>query len=140
MTSRNPVVRSYRDLEVYKTAFKLQQDIFKVSKMFPRDEMDSMTDQMRRSSRAIGANLAEARAKRRYEAHFLSKLTDSDGELQKATHWIDSAFACEVSHRTTTHLSSELHFFYRLHAWQNDRHTSIFLPLTTAHRQPPTGY
>ncbi len=94
-TSRNPIVRSYRDLEVYKAAFKLQQDIFKVSKKFPREEMYSMTDQVRRSSRAIGANLAEAWAKRRYEAHFLSKLTDSDGELQETVHWIDSALACE---------------------------------------------
>lgn len=94
-TSRKPIVRSYRDLEVYKSAFKLQQDIFKLTKKFPREEMYSMTDQVRRSSRAVGANLAEAWAKRRYEAHFLSKLTDSDGELQETTHWIDSAFACE---------------------------------------------
>ena len=93
--NRNPIVRSYRDLEVYKSAFRLQQEVFKISKKFPREEMYSMTDQVRRSSRTIGANMAEAWAKRRYEAHFLSKLTDSDGELQETTHWIDSAFACE---------------------------------------------
>jgi four helix bundle protein len=93
--NRNPIVRSYRDLEVYKSAFRLQQEIFNISKKFPREEMYSMTDQVRRSSRAVGANLAEAWAKRRYEAHFLSKLTDSDGELQETAHWIDSAFACE---------------------------------------------
>jgi four helix bundle protein len=85
---------SVRELEVYQTAFMLQQEIFRVSKTFPRDEMFSLTDQIRRSSRSIGANLSEAWAKRRYPAHFLSKLTDSDGELQETHHWIDTADAC----------------------------------------------
>ncbi len=107
-TTRKPIVQSYRDLEVYKAAFKLQQAVFKASKKFPREEMYSLTDQMRRSSRAIGANLAEAWAKRRYEAHFLSKLTDSDGELQETTPWIDSAHACE-------YLTEEQHTWFLQH-------------------------
>ncbi len=92
---RKPIVQSYRDLEVYEAAFRFQQEVFRVSKKFPREENFSLTDQVRRSSRSIGANLAEAWAKRRYPAHFLSKLTDSDGELQENAHWIESAIACE---------------------------------------------
>lgn len=92
---KNPIVQSYRDLEVYKAAFQFQQNVFSISKKFPKEEMYSLTDQARRSSRSIGANIAEAWAKRSYEAHFRSKLTDADGELQESTHWIDTAVACE---------------------------------------------
>ncbi len=92
---RNPIVQSYRDLEVYKAAFQFQQAIFSISKKFPKEEMYSLTDQVRRSSRSIGANISEAWAKRSYEAHFRSKLTDADGELQESIHWIDTAIACE---------------------------------------------
>ena len=66
MTER---IGSYRDLRVYQAAFELQQEIFEITKCFPKEEMYSLTDQMRRSSRAIGANMAEAWQKRRYEAH-----------------------------------------------------------------------
>ena len=88
-------VNSVRELDVYKAAFALQQEIFRISKKFPREETYSLTDQIRRSSRSVGANLSEAWAKRRYPAHFLSKLTDSDGELQETLHWLASAEACE---------------------------------------------
>jgi four helix bundle protein len=88
------LAQSYRDLEVYKDAFRLQQHIFQISKGWPAEERYALTDQVRRSSRSIGANIAEAWAKRRYPAHFLSKLTDSDGELQETLHWLDSAVAC----------------------------------------------
>jgi four helix bundle protein len=81
-------------LEVYQTAFKLQQEILAATKQWPSEERFALTDQVRRSSRSIGANLAEAWAKRRYPAHFLAKLTDSDGELQETFHWLDSARAC----------------------------------------------
>ena len=73
-------IRSFRDLRVYEEAFRLQLEVFEVSKGFPKEELYSLTDQIRRSSRSVGANLAEAWHKRRYEAHFLSKLSDSDGE------------------------------------------------------------
>ena len=66
-----------------------------ISKKFPKEETYSLTDQIRRSSRSIGANLTEAWAKRRYPAHFLTKLTDSDGELQETLHWLASAEGCE---------------------------------------------
>ena len=86
---------SFRDLEVYQRAFTIQQELFKLSKRWPRIEDYALTDQIRRSSRSVGANLAESWAKRRYPAHFLSKLTDADGELQETLHWLETAFACE---------------------------------------------
>ncbi len=85
---------SFRDLKVYQKARKLSREIFAVTKTFPKEEMYSLTDQIRRSSRSIGANIAEAWAKRRYEKHFVSKLTDSDGEQQETQHWIGVAFDC----------------------------------------------
>ena len=86
---------SVRELETYQAVFSLQQEIFQVSKTFPKEEMYSLTDQIRRASRSIGANLSESWAKRRYPAHFLSKLTDADGELQETQHWLATAEACE---------------------------------------------
>jgi four helix bundle protein len=88
-------VNSVRELEVYQDAFSLQQEVFRISKSFPKDETYSLTDQIRRASRSIGANLSEAWSKRRYPAHFLSKLTDCDGELQETIHWLNTAQACE---------------------------------------------
>ena len=93
-------VNSFKELEVYLAAFSLQQALFQLSKRWPRQEDYSLTDQVRRSSRSVGANVAESWAKRRYPAHFLGKLTDADGELQETLHWVDSAFACEYLTRT----------------------------------------
>ena len=87
-------IESFRDLKVYQTTFKLQQEIFEISKGFPKEELYSLTDQIRRSSRSIGANVAEAWHKRRYQAHFVSKLTDSDAEQAETQHWLDTAMAC----------------------------------------------
>ena len=81
-------------MEVYQEAFAFQQEVFEVSKSWPKEEMYALTDQARRSTRSIGANFAEAWGKRRYPAHFLSKLTDSDGENLESQHWIDTAGAC----------------------------------------------
>ena len=92
----------FRDLAVYQRAFTLQQAIFDLSKTFPVEEKYSLTDQIRRSSRSVGANIAEAWSKRRYPAHFVSKLSDSDGELAETIHWLDSALACG-------YLSAEVH-------------------------------
>ena len=87
-------VRSFSELATYKRAFDFQQSVFGLTKWWPREETYALTDQIRRSSRSIGANLAEAWAKRRYPAHFLSKLTDADGEIQETAHWLESANAC----------------------------------------------
>jgi four helix bundle protein len=86
-------ISSFRELRVYREACDLDFEIFVTSKAFPREEMYSLTDQVRRSSRSIGANIAEAWAKRRYPAHFVSKLTDADAELQETRHWLDRANA-----------------------------------------------
>jgi len=88
------LAQTFRDLEVYVESFRFQQDIFEISKRWPAAERYALTDQIRRSSRSIGANIAESWAKRRSPAHFLSKLTDADGELQETSHWIHSAAAC----------------------------------------------
>jgi four helix bundle protein len=87
-------ISSFKDLRVYKLAFELQQEIFETSKRFPAEERYALTDQVRRASRSIGANLAEAWQKRRYVAHFVSKLTDADGEQAETQHWLDTATAC----------------------------------------------
>ena len=87
-------VNSVRELDAYQGAFALQQVIFGISKSFPKEERYSLTDQIRRSTRSVGANLSEGWAKRRYPAHFLSKLTDADGELQETLHWLAIAEAC----------------------------------------------
>jgi len=72
----------------------LAKEIFSITKSFPRDEMFSLTDQIRRSSRSVGAQIAEAWAKRKYEKHFISKLTDADGEQQETQHCIEIALDC----------------------------------------------
>lgn len=87
-------VGSAKELEVYKMAFKQAMEIFELSKQFPRDEMYSLTDQVRRTSRSVCANLREVWAKRRYKAHFISKLTDCDGENQETETHIDFALTC----------------------------------------------
>ena len=92
--SRLGHAESFRDLVVYKNARKLAKSIFELTKSFPKEEMYSLTDQVRRSSRSIGAQIAEAWAKRRYKKHFISKLTDADGEQQETQHWIETAEDC----------------------------------------------
>lgn len=87
--------RRFQDLAVYKKARTLAREVFLASKNFPAEEKLSLTDQMRRASRSIGAQIAEAWAKRRYEKHFISKLTDADGEQLETQHWLTSAFDCE---------------------------------------------
>ena len=74
---------SFRDLLAYQKARELAREVFEVSKRFPKEEMYALTDQIRRSSRSIGAQIAEAWAKRQYEKYFVSKLTDADGEQQE---------------------------------------------------------
>ncbi|NTW13228.1 MAG: four helix bundle protein [Anaerolineales bacterium] len=93
--------KSFRDLLVYQKARQLQREIFRLTKSFPKDELFSLTDQIRRSSRSIGANITEAWAKRRYEKHFISKLTDSDGEQMETQHWIETALECEYVDQKT---------------------------------------
>ena len=87
-------VKSAKELRVYQRAYALAMEIFQISKHWPVEEKYSLTDQIRRSSRSVCANLREAWAKRRYEAHFISKLTDSDGENAETDTWLDFARDC----------------------------------------------
>ena len=87
-------IQSFRDLRVYRLALELQQDVFSITQAFPKHEMYSLTDQMRRSARSVGANLAEAWHKRRYPSHFVSKLTDADGEQAETQHWLITSNHC----------------------------------------------
>ncbi len=91
---RHKRVEKFEDLEVYREALTLQQAIFQLSKDWPKEERYSLTDQIRRSSRSVGANISEAWAKRRYQPHFTSMLTDSDGELAETRHWLQTANLC----------------------------------------------
>ena len=90
-----PVIRGFRDLEVYQRSKREAKRVFIVSKRFPRDERFSLTDQVRRSSRATGSMIAEAWARRRYPAAFISKLTEALGEAMETQAWLDHALECE---------------------------------------------
>lgn len=87
-------IKSYKELEVYKLSRQMSLEIFELTKTFPKEETYSLTDQIRRCSRSVGAQIAECWAKRRYEKHFISKLTDADGEQQETQHWIGTSFDC----------------------------------------------
>ena len=87
-------ILSHCDLDVYRKAFAAAMDLFEMSKVFPTEETFSLTDQIRRSSRSVFANLAEAWRKRRYEAAFISKLSDSEGEVAETQVWIEFAGKC----------------------------------------------
>ena len=105
-------VKSAKELEVYKKAYALAMDIFKASKTFPAEEKYALTSQMRRSSRSVSMNLREAWAKRRYEAHFVSKLTDCDGECNETDTSLDFARDCgyisDEQHTSLTEVNREV--------------------------------
>ena len=95
-------VKSFRDLEVYKLAREVAKEIFILSKGFPVEEKYSLTDQIRRSSRSVGAQIAEAWGKRKYEMHFISKLTDADSEQLETQHWIEVSEECNYINPETS--------------------------------------
>jgi four helix bundle protein len=92
-------VVSHRDLNVYRKAFDAAMLIFELSKSFPKDERYSLTDQIRRSSRSVCANMAEAWRKRRYEASFVSKLCDVESEAAETQVWVEFAVKCGYTQR-----------------------------------------
>lgn len=87
-------IKTHRDLQVYGRAFDAAMQIFELSKEFPREETYSLTDQIRRSSRSVCANLAEAWRKRRYEKAFISKLSDAESEAAETQVWLEFAVKC----------------------------------------------
>jgi len=86
--------RSFKDLRVYQKGREVSQAVFRLSKTFPKEETYSLTDQFRRAARSVGAQIAEAWGKRRYEKHFVSKLTDADAEQMETQHWVGEALDC----------------------------------------------
>lgn len=94
-------VKFHKDLIVYQKAFSAAMEIYVISKKIPLDERYSLTDQIRRSSRSVNANITEAWRKRRYEKSFISKLNDADGEAAETQNWLDFAFACEYINEET---------------------------------------
>ncbi len=85
----------FKDLIVHQKAFELSRLIFRLSKRFPKEETHSLTDQIRRSSRSITAQIAEGYRKRRYPLSFIAKMVDADGENAETQYWLDHAVACE---------------------------------------------
>jgi four helix bundle protein len=88
------LIRSHRELNVWKRAFDASMELFELSKRFPKEERYSLTDQMRRSSRSVATNITEAWRKRRYDAAFVSKLSDAEAEAAETQDWIHYAVKC----------------------------------------------
>lgn len=93
-------IRSYKELRVYQAAIDAAMRIFEMTKSFPLEERFSMVDQMRRASRSVCSNIGEAWRKRRYPAHFISKLSDSEGEAEETRVWLDLALRCKYISET----------------------------------------
>jgi len=91
----------FKELLAYQKAFKLAMEIFQLSKSFPKEEQYALTDQIRRSSRSVCACIAESYRKRKYQAHFISKLSDADMENSETHVWLEFAFSCEYIEKET---------------------------------------
>ncbi|HEU5101250.1 MAG TPA: four helix bundle protein [Roseiflexaceae bacterium] len=91
---KNTIMQGFHDLKVYQKAYQLAMQIFDLTKSFPKEERYALTDQLRRSSRSVAANIAEGYRKRQYPKMFLSKLADADGEVAETQVWIDFALEC----------------------------------------------
>jgi len=94
-------IRSHRELDVYQMAFESAMKVFEISKSFPVEERYSLTDQIRRSSRSVCANLTEAFRKRKYPKAFVSKLSDAEGEAAETQTWLDFCIKCRYINRET---------------------------------------
>lgn len=101
MTTRKTTIRKHTDLDVYQRSFTAAMHLFDLSKNFPTEERYSLTDQGRRSSRSVCANLAEAWRKRRYPAAFIAKLSDSEAEACETQTWIQFAVECDYLNKET---------------------------------------
>jgi four helix bundle protein len=88
-------IKTHRDLKVFQLSFEAGLEVFKMTKSFPNEEKYSLTDQIRRSSRSISGNIAEAFRKRKYPKSFIAKLSDSEGEAAETQVWLDYAFECK---------------------------------------------
>jgi len=120
----NKLARRFRDLEVYKLVFEVAMEIYEISKKFPTEEKYSLTDQIRRSSRSVCANIAEGWRKRKYIAMFINKLSDSAQEAAETQVWLEFALACK-------YIGKDI--FDKL----DERYEHIFAMLATMERKAP---
>jgi len=118
-------ISSVRELEVYRLAFDTAMEIFVITKSFPKEEKYSLTDQVRRSSRSVCTNLAEAWRKRRYKAVFINKLSDAEQEAAETQTWLEFAWKC-------TYIDGEI--FKKL----DDKYEHVFAMLITMERKVDT--
>ncbi len=133
--------RSFKDLRVYQKAREVSRAVFKLSKTFPKEEMYSLTDQIRRAARSVGAQIAEAWGKRRYEKHFVSKLTDADAEQMETQHWIGEALDCGyLSAGEAAQLNSALEEIGRMLNSMMQKSGSFCGPLDSTLHEPPVEY
>ena len=102
-------IRHHWQLEVYKLSAEAAMQIFELTKAFPREEMYSLTDQIRRSSRSVSGQIAEGGRKRKYEASFVSKLNDAEGEAAETQSWLEYSVKCGYMERS---VGRELHRAY----------------------------
>jgi four helix bundle protein len=96
-----PAINDFRELRVYQKAFEMSSKIFELSKLFPKEEMYSLTDQIRRSSRSVGSNITEAFRRRIYPKSLVSKLNESEAEAAETQHWLDTAYKCKYIEENT---------------------------------------
>jgi four helix bundle protein len=94
-------IKTHKDLKVYQLSFEAGMAVYELTKSFPKEELYSLTDQIRRSSRSVSGNLAEAWRKRRYEKAFISKINDCEGEAAETQVWLEYALACEYITKQT---------------------------------------
>lgn len=118
----------FKSLTVYRKAFALASDLFEVSKSFPQEEKFSLTSQIRRSSRSVCSNLAEAYRKRKYPKHFTSKISDADAESSETSVWIDFAFSSQyIDEQTWNHFTMRCEEIGKILGYLAD-HPEKFLP------------
>ncbi len=136
-------IGSVRELDVYKLAFNTAMEIFKISKSFPKEEIYSLTDQLRRASRSVCSNLAEGWRKRKYKAVFLNKLSDSAQEAAETQTWLEFSLACNyIDENTFEKLDREYeHIFAMLFTMEqkaesfcNTQRSGVSRPSSIIHR------
>lgn len=115
MSVKLPYAEQYQDLIAYKKSMDLANQIYQKTKSFPKEEAYSLTNQIRRASRSVGAQIAEAWSKRMYIKHFISKLTDASAEINETEHWIYIAYNCKyISDKTRNDLVDSCKLINRL--------------------------
>ncbi len=119
------MIKSVKDLKVYQVAYKLSMDIFEITKKFPKEEIYSLTDQIRRSSRSVAMNIREGFAKRKYEQVFIRHLNDALGSSEETRGWLDFSLDCkyisENEHKILDRQYDEVNamLFSLMNSWQN---------------------